>query len=242
MRGVILCKYYSHTATTEWKSLRFFSTFGWKLPPSLLFQEKPALHLNAASFSLMNEIYAAHLMCDDVCVSVCSWRRQETFTRGPSHPGNRLLPPRAPLPPRQPGLRNRSLFKSFMSTSQKRKACRKLRERNEEYAIVPLICHDLWHNGCNWFHNHSLFPFRREGKLKSAILPVFLSFPFFCFTDECLFFFSSPRPSMYFSFSHPMNMLLNSNTMKNSPHWRPRCASPSIWWTGGESLDTTSVL
>lgn len=47
------------------------------------------------------------------------------------------------LPSRQSRLKNRSLFKSFMSFPQKRKACRKLRDRNEECVIVPLICSDL---------------------------------------------------------------------------------------------------
>lgn len=85
-------------------------------------------------------------------------------------------------------LRNGSLFKSFMSTRQKRKACRKLRDRNEESVIVPLICDDLWHNGCNWFDNRSLFLLRREESLSQRFCLFSFHSHVFCFTDECLFF------------------------------------------------------
>ena len=89
---------------------------------------------------LMNEIYNPCLMCDekniDAIAPVLSYVAWALPPRSDSSPP-------CYLPPRQPGLRNRSLFKSFMSTPQKRRACRKLRDRNEECVIVPLICDDL---------------------------------------------------------------------------------------------------
>lgn len=168
----MLCKYYSpvHTATTEQSNIvsptcsPYFPPSVEKLSSSIPFHEKTALRWNTATFSLMNEIYEPCLMWGEGSI-------QAVAHAFPPKTGSRHAWPLPPcsdssplsyLPPRQPRLGNRSLFKSFMSTPQKRKACRKLRDRNEECVIVPLICDDLWHNGCNWFDNHSLFPLRRE--------------------------------------------------------------------------------
>lgn len=123
-------------------------THSWKL--LFYFMRK------TSNFALVND-YTIHAWCVDeenleVVLSCVAW---------PLPPRSDSSPLRY-LPPRQPRHGNRSLFKSFMSTPQKRRACRKLRDRNEECVIVPLICDDLWHNGCNWFDNHSLFPLRRE--------------------------------------------------------------------------------
>jgi len=128
-------------------------------------------------FSHMNEIYVPCLMW----WLVCSHQRHNVHV-WPLPPHSDSSPPRY-LPSRQPRLGNRSLFKSFMSTPQKRKACRKLSNRNEECVIVPLISDDLWHNGCNWFDNQFISS-QKGRKLQSAILLVFLSFLVFCFTDE----------------------------------------------------------
>lgn len=129
------------------------------------------------------------------------------------------------LPLRQPWLRNRSLFKSFMSTPRKRKACRKLRDHNEECVLFPLICNDLWHNGGNWFDNHSLFSLRREESLSQRFRQFSFHSLVFCFTDERLFF---PTSSTHFSFlpppSHPNSYsshkypFIFTNIIKTSPH------------------------
>lgn len=174
MWGVLLCKYYSlvHTATTEQRNIvspRILHIF-WPQLKNLLhlfcFMRKNRFALEYCHFSPPHEW---KIPIGAWCVMrttskrwlVCSSWRQETFTRGSSHTGSDSSHP-SYLPPRQLQLGNRSLFKSFMRAPQKRKACRKLRDRNEECVIVPLICDDLWHNGCNWFDNRSLFPLRRE--------------------------------------------------------------------------------
>lgn len=112
---------------------------------------------------------------EEAAPPVFSRQRQESFPGGgPSHP-IRLLPLPSGVPPRQLRLRNRSLFKSFMSTPQKRKACRKRRDRNEECVIAPLICNDLRHDGCNRFDNHSLFSLSREERYSQRFQPGFIS-------------------------------------------------------------------
>lgn len=149
------------------------------------------------------------------------------------------------------GLRNGSLFKSFMNTPQKRKACRKLWDCNEEGVIAPLICDDLRHNACDWFDNQALFPFRRGRTVKSAIptgFPFF--FPSLVFTDKCLSFSSSYASMDFFSLftphippsrlTHPINILLNSQIQqKNSPHYYLHCVLPGIWWEGNLLIQQT---
>lgn len=124
---------------------------------------------------------------------LCSLLKQKTFTCGSTSP-LQTPPPASRLPSRQPRLGNRSLFKSFMSTPQKRKACRKLWDRNEEGVIVPLICNDLRHNTCDWFNNQALFPFRRGRKLKSAI-PACFPFFFASFVSQTSVSFPSANAS-----------------------------------------------
>lgn len=148
----MLCKYYSavHTATTEHSNIvsSCVSQLLLKMSPCILFHEETALRMNTATFFflLMKERCSPCLMCDEenaaAAARVLSCKTDKNL---PSRP----LPPlsnSSPLsyrPLRQPQLGNRSLFKSFMSTPQKRKACRQLRERNEQCVIVPLICDDL---------------------------------------------------------------------------------------------------
>lgn len=160
---------------------------------------------------------------------LCSLPRREAFRTRSTSP-LQTPPPASRLPSRQARLGNRSLFKSFMSTPQKRKASRKLWDCNEEGVIVPLICDDLRHNACDWFDNQALFPFRRGRKPKSAIPTCFpFLFSLFCFTESCLFptfsrfggFFlllspsNAPHLTSCTFHKYPFKF---TNTIKNSPH------------------------
>lgn len=177
----MLSKYYSPVLTTTSECITHPSALVKTDPASW---KQNAVHLSAlmkymrSAFDVWGgEQWSSRLRC---------LLRRETFTSRSTSP-LQTPPPANRLPSRQPRLASRSLFKSFMSTPQKRKACRKLWDRNEEGVIVLLICDDLRHNACDWFDNQALFPFRKGRKLKSAF-PTF-SFPFFasCFTDKCLF-------------------------------------------------------
>lgn len=120
-------------------------------------------------------------------------------------------------------LGNRSLFKSFMSSPWKRKARRKLWKCNEGCVIVSFICNDLWHDGCYWFDNHSLFPLRKEESYSQQFLPVFLSF-LLSRRWHFLFIFCLPTPLQEISFLlfHlpscviPINILLKTQTQKRN--------------------------
>lgn len=210
----MLCKYYSPVCTTATGPGHVASTLSQKR--SCFVKPKrfaPALITETYMWSMFYERRGERLFG--------SWSlpRPETFASRTASPP-RTPPPPSRLPSRQPMLRNGSLFKSFMSTPQKRKACRKLWDRNEEGVIAPLICDDLRHNACDWFDNQALFPFRRGRKVKSAIPTCFPFFSPSCVHRQMSFF---PISKCFSGFSslfshdippspltHPINILLNS--------------------------------
>lgn len=193
----MLSKYYSPVHTTTTKCITC---------PSSSDKTEPASWKQKAEMKCMRSVFDVW-RGEQRSSRLCSLLRQKTFTCG-STSLPQTPPPASRLPSRQPRLRNRSLFKSFMSTPQKRKACRRLWDRNEEGVIVPLICDDLRHNACDWFDNQALFPFRRGRKLKSAIPACFLFF-FASFLSQTRVSFPSSNASRDFSFfflhllSHP---------------------------------------
>lgn len=210
----MLCKYYSPVCTT--------ATGYMTCPSPLVKKLSRFMKTKRFALNLITETWHAIRVWtwqgERPSSLFCSLLRRETFTSRSTSP-LQTPPPLSRLPSRQPRLGNRSLFKSFMSTPQKRKACRKLWDRNEEGVIAPLICDDLRHDACDWFDNQALFPFRRGRKVKSAILARFpLFFPLFCFTDKCLYFLSSSASMDFFPpflpplspLTHLINILLNS--------------------------------
>lgn len=125
-----------------------------------------------SSFALMNDI------CDprrEASPLKLSPKKRGAFPRWtlPRCPSS--SPFRATLPRWQPRLGNRSLFKSFMSIPQKRKAeSRRRGTGSTEHVVARLARHDLRRRGCNGFDNHSLFSLSREERRSQRFQATFI--------------------------------------------------------------------
>lgn len=128
------------------------------------------------------------------------------WTLRPRRPGS--SPFRATPARRQPRLRNGSLFKSFMSTPQKRKARRKREEGGGPAAAggsaALLLSHAMIYDAAvaTDLIITVYFPSAGENGEVSGFGP--LSFLLFCFTNTfCLFFcvtvLTSPPPQVHFA-------------------------------------------